>query len=134
MKQIAIVSGKGGTGKTTLTSSLGYLFENLILADCDVDAANLNLIFNAEKKEEYDYSGGQKAIIDQNKCDSCGVCKDVCRFEAISEKDGVFTIDKYACEGCKACVIVCPRNAISLVKELSGKYYYSPKTSLFLLY
>lgn len=129
MKQIAIVSGKGGTGKTTLTSSLGYLFENLILADCDVDAANLNLIFNAEKKEEYDYSGGQKAIIDQNKCDSCGVCKDVCRFEAISEKDGVFTIDKYACEGCKACVIVCPRNAISLVKELSGKYYYSETES-----
>ncbi|SHH18409.1 ATP-binding protein [Thermosipho atlanticus] len=124
MKQIAIVSGKGGTGKTTLSSSLGILFDNAILADCDVDAANLNLMFNSKVLEEHEYYGGKKAIIDHEKCNNCGICKKVCRFEAIVF-DGSYKVDPYACEGCNACVISCPQNAIKLEESLSGKFYYS---------
>ncbi|MBT1247605.1 MULTISPECIES: ATP-binding protein [unclassified Thermosipho (in: thermotogales)] len=124
MKQIAIVSGKGGTGKTTLSSSLGILFDNAILADCDVDAANLNLMFNSKVLEKYEYYGGKKAIIDHEKCNNCGICKKICRFEAIVF-DGSYKVDPYACEGCNACVISCPQNAINLEESLSGKFYYS---------
>jgi MinD superfamily P-loop ATPase len=125
MKQLAIVSGKGGTGKTTLSSSFGALLNNAVLADCDVDAANLNLMFNGELKEKYDYYGGKKAIIDQNKCDKCGICKNICRFEAITFENGIYDVDPYACEGCNACVIACPQDAIRLETALSGEYYYS---------
>ncbi|MBO8160515.1 MAG: 4Fe-4S binding protein [Thermosipho sp. (in: Bacteria)] len=125
MKQIAIVSGKGGTGKTTLSSSLGILFKNTILADCDVDAANLNLMFNSKIIEKYDYYGGKKAVIDPKKCDGCGICKEVCRFEAVIYKNNIYKIDQYACEGCNACVISCPQKAIKLTESLSGNYYYS---------
>ncbi|GAB6189268.1 ATP-binding protein [Marinitoga arctica] len=125
MKQLAIVSGKGGTGKTTLSSSFGELLNNAVLADCDVDAANLNLMFNGELKEKHDYYGGKKAIIDQNKCDKCGICKNVCRFEAITFENGIYDVDPYACEGCNACVIACPQDAIRLETALSGEYYYS---------
>lgn len=125
MKQIAIVSGKGGTGKTTLSSSLGSLLKSTILADCDVDASNLNLMFKTQINERYEYFGGKKAVIDQDKCDKCGICKDVCRFEAINFENNVYKIDSYACEGCKACVISCPTNAIKLVESLSGEYFYS---------
>ncbi|QTA38044.1 4Fe-4S binding protein [Thermosipho ferrireducens] len=125
MKQIAIVSGKGGTGKTTLSSSLGILFENSILADCDVDAANLNLMFNSKVIEKHEYYGGKKAIIVPEKCDGCGICKKVCRFEAIITVSNIYKVDQYACEGCNACVISCPQRAIKLVESLSGEFYYS---------
>ena len=126
MKQIAIVSGKGGTGKTTLSSSFGSLLESVILADCDVDASNLNLMFKTKINERYEYFGGKKAVIDQDKCDKCGICKNVCRFEAIIFEDNVYKIDPYACEGCNACVISCPTNAIKLVESLSCLLYTSP--------
>jgi MinD superfamily P-loop ATPase len=125
MKQIAIVSGKGGTGKTTLSSSLGSLLESVILADCDVDASNLNLMFQTKINEMYKYFGGKKAVIVQDKCDKCGICKNVCRFEAVIFENDVYKIDPYACEGCNACVISCPTNAIKLVESLSGEYFYS---------
>jgi len=125
MKQIAIVSGKGGTGKTTIASSFGVLNDNSLLADCDVDASNLYLLFQPTVEEEFEYYGGKKAIIDQDKCDQCGICKEVCRFEAIKVESGTYTVDPYACEGCNACVISCPQKAIKLEDSLAGRYFYS---------
>ena len=85
MKQIAIISGKGGTGKTTLSASLSYLFQNPVMSDCDVDASNLHLLLSpVELKQSYEYYGGKKAEIDYEKCTNCGICKDTCRFEAVS--------------------------------------------------
>ncbi len=125
MIQITIVSGKGGTGKTTLSGSLISLFENKIAADCDVDASNLSLILNPKIKEKHDYIGGKKALIDQGKCTKCGICKEVCRFEAVNIENGDYIIDEYACEGCNACVVKCPENAIQLLESKAGEYYYS---------
>jgi len=128
MKQIAIVSGKGGTGKTTIASSFGILKENSLLADCDVDASNLYLMFQPKSEEEFKYYGGKKAIIDQSKCDQCGICEKVCRFEAIRAESNTYSIDQYACEGCNACVISCPQEAIRLEDSLAGRYFYSTTT------
>jgi len=126
MKQIAIISGKGGTGKTTLSASLSYLFQNPVMSDCDVDASNLHLLLSpVELKQSYEYYGGKKAEIDYKKCTNCGICKDTCRFEAIDFQQDKYVINEYACEGCKLCVLTCPEKAIKLVENLAGYYYES---------
>ncbi|MFW6119981.1 MAG: ATP-binding protein, partial [Petrotogales bacterium] len=123
MKQIAIVSGKGGTGKTTLAASLIEMFDDHVAADCDVDAPNLFLLINSNVKERHEYFGGKKAEIHDN-CIACGRCKDVCRFDAIIEGTH-YSVDPFACEGCNACVQVCPVDAITMEDSKSGDYYLS---------
>ncbi|UYP01238.1 ATP-binding protein [Oceanotoga sp. DSM 15011] len=125
MKQISIVSGKGGTGKTTLSGALNFLFQNNTAADCDVDASNLYLLLNPKLKKQYDYYGGKKAFIEQDKCIKCGKCQTLCRFDAIDFINEEFKINEYSCEGCNLCVLKCPVKAIELIDNRAGEYYLS---------
>ena len=121
--EIAIISGKGGTGKSSISAAFATLQNEIVLADCDVDAANLYLLFNPVCDEEYAFVTGQKAVINQEKCDSCGVCIDYCRFDAIVEKDHKVAILETLCDGCLLCSRVCPREAIDIVNEDKSRMY-----------
>ncbi|WP_418790660.1 ATP-binding protein [Phosphitispora sp. TUW77] len=117
MKQIAIVSGKGGTGKTTVCASLAELAKNKVIADCDVEAPNLHLLIDSELLREKDFYGSKIAEIDREKCRECGECVTVCRFGAIRD----FSVDEIKCEGCAACVFICPHQAVSITDVITGK-------------
>jgi len=120
MKSVLFLSGKGGTGKTSLAGAFAFLTKDKVLSDCDVDAANLHLLLDPQVKEEGEFQGSKVAVKDEGKCVNCGACRDVCRFHAIDEK---FNIDPYLCEGCGACAYVCPTDAITLVPQVSGRWY-----------
>lgn len=121
MKQLLILSGKGGTGKTTLAGAFIRLAQAKAYADCDVDAPNLHLIAgDLPLPELADYYGMDKAIIDQGLCTECGLCLEHCRFGAIKSEQG-FRVDPYACEGCSVCELVCPVEAIKLVPAIGGE-------------
>ncbi len=120
MKQIVFVSGKGGTGKSTLVASLSLLVQSKALADCDVDAPNLHLLINGKRLRKEDFRGAEQASIDLAKCVSCGVCRDTCRFGAVSEELSIIPI---YCEGCGACALACPAGAISLTEVKTGETY-----------
>jgi MinD superfamily P-loop ATPase len=122
MKQIAVLSGKGGTGKTTITASLAVLAKNAVIADCDVDAPDLHLLLHPQIIESYDFKGSKLAVIDEARCTQCGLCREKCRFDAITES---FQVDPLACEGCGVCMIVCPANAVTLTERISGHAYVS---------
>jgi MinD superfamily P-loop ATPase len=121
LKQVTILSGKGGTGKTTITGSFAALAEEPVLADCDVDASNLHLILNPVVKETIEFRGLNLAEIDPEKCTSCGLCMQLCRFDAIHE----YTVDPIHCEGCKVCVVNCPVDAINFNERVCGPAYLS---------
>lgn len=127
MKQLVILSGKGGTGKTSLTASFAHLAsqskfaDRIVLADADVDAANLELILQSRLLEQDDFHGGQLAVIDQDTCTSCGNCQTVCRFDAIDYAEGLYAVDPIACDGCAACVYQCPNGSISMREQVAGK-------------
>ncbi len=151
VKQLVILSGKGGAGKTTVAAALAHLASgelSLVLADADVDAANLELVLAPTKQEEHDFTGGQVAVIDPAQCTACGVCYDVCRFEAVvpphpyppsslplsSEERGkgaqggedeVYHVDPLACEGCAACFYRCPAGAIRMEEQQDGQWFRS---------
>jgi MinD superfamily P-loop ATPase len=125
MPQISIVSGKGGTGKTTITGAFSYLFKKSVIADCDVDAADLHLIVDPKILKSEIFEGGQTAKIDKSKCAQCGTCIELCRFDAINDN---FEIDPLACEGCGVCVWNCPATAISMEPDNSGEWYVSETT------
>jgi MinD superfamily P-loop ATPase len=122
MKQIVIISGKGGTGKTILTAAFASLVKNAVFADCDVDAADLHLLLKPEIKEKNIFKSGFTAVIEKEKCIECGKCIEVCRFDAIKEN---FFVDSISCEGCAFCSYVCPTQAIKMEENVSGEWFIS---------
>ena len=125
MKELVIISGKGGTGKTSLTGSLATLAHNPVLADCDVDAADLHLLLSPKIQETHAFYSGHEAIIQTERCVACGRCKELCRFDAVDEINEHFIIDPAACEGCGVCVQACPAEAIAFPDSLCGHWYRS---------
>lgn len=122
MKQIVVISGKGGTGKTVITASFAALAENKVMVDCDVDASNLHLLLTPMIKEKHSFRSGLTAVIDKDKCTQCRKCIEICRFEAIN---GDFIVDPISCEGCAFCSFVCPVHAIQMEENLSGEWFIS---------
>lgn len=125
MKRLLVLSGKGGTGKTTVSAALMNLSEAKAVADCDVDAPNLHLVINQDKqhdlnKEVTDFMGGDKALVEADKCIGCGACESHCRFDAMRVVDGYAKVNEFACEGCGVCGYVCPSNAVTLQKDIAG--------------
>lgn len=126
MREVVIISGKGGTGKTTLSASFAYLVgDKAIISDCDVDAANMHLLLDANFKKQEDFFSGELAVIDEKICTNCGNCFDVCRFDAIYVKDNQHYIDKISCEGCHYCSRVCKQEAITMQTQKIGDIYVS---------
>lgn len=122
MKQVVIISGKGGTGKTILTASFAALAKNSCFADCDVDAADLHLLLTPKIKERLEFRSGKTAKINKEKCSKCGKCIEICRFLAIN-KD--YIVDSISCEGCGICSYICPVQAISMEENRSGEWFIS---------
>lgn len=132
MKELVVISGKGGTGKTSVMASLAALAQPVVLADCDVDAADLHLVLEPAVLQRQDFSGGSRATIRSQDCTGCGHCRKVCRFEAIQEQASgadrsrrVFRVDPIGCEGCGLCAKVCPQEAIDFGPSVSGQWYIS---------
>ncbi|MBN2828848.1 MAG: ATP-binding protein [Candidatus Cloacimonetes bacterium] len=126
MKEIVIISGKGGTGKTSITASFAMLAgSDAIIADCDVDAADMHLLLKPDWFMQDDFYSGVAAEIDPEKCIKCGKCEQVCRFEAINHETGQYEVSNLNCEGCGYCGHICPAGAISMVEQNVGKWYVS---------
>jgi MinD superfamily P-loop ATPase len=121
MKEIVVLSGKGGTGKTSIVASFAALAQSKVLADCDVDAADLHLLLRPAFKEEKEFWSGQVAVIDKGKCTECGLCQELCRFEAIRD----FEVDPVSCEGCGFCYQICPVDAIAMEDSMAGHWFIS---------
>jgi len=122
MRQIVVISGKGGTGKTIVTGSLAVLAKNKIMVDCDVDAADLHLLLHPEIKERHEFRSGKTAVIDNTTCFCCGECVRACRFEAIKPD---FTVEPFSCEGCALCSRICPYGAIRMEEKIAGEWFVS---------
>jgi MinD superfamily P-loop ATPase len=132
MPELVVISGKGGTGKTSMVASLAALARPIVLADCDVDASDLHLVLEPIVKESHAFVGGNKARIDSERCMACGKCEELCRFDAIicdgsdvSQAPGTYRVDPLACEGCGVCARFCPEEAIELVPAQSGEWFVS---------
>lgn len=121
MKEIIVLSGKGGTGKTSVVGALAALAERKVLADCDVDAADLHLLLSPLEREKNEFWSGQVACIDPDRCNECGLCEDLCRFHAIKD----FQVDEVSCEGCGLCRHVCPTEAITMRENMAGYWFIS---------
>jgi MinD superfamily P-loop ATPase len=132
MKELVVISGKGGTGKTSIVASFAALAKNAVLADCDVDAADLHLLLDPDIKQTHDFSGGKLAAVVTEKCTGCGRCQEVCNFDAV-QFDGpgndivgkTYTIDPISCEGCGVCVHFCPVDAIEFEDAVNGQWFIS---------
>jgi MinD superfamily P-loop ATPase len=132
MKELVVISGKGGTGKTSIVAAFAHLANNAVFADCDVDAADLHLVLEPKVKQTADFSGGKQASIVTEKCIGCGKCKNLCKFDAI-HLDGpaneliakTYRVDPISCEGCKVCVEFCPVDAIDFNDSINGQWFIS---------
>lgn len=128
-KEIVVISGKGGTGKTSFTASVAALAGDTVLADCDVDAADLAIILDPSIREEGNFSGGKQASVVVEKCIGCGKCFDLCEFGAITRnrtgRDTVYTVDPVACEGCGVCAHFCPQGAVDFSEAVNGRWFLS---------
>ncbi len=126
MKQLVVISGKGGTGKTIISAAFATLAQNKVMVDCDVDAANLYLLLHPEIQEHHQFIGGKKANLNLEKCTQCGECLSICRFSAIEEDNkGKIIIDPISCEGCAVCSHICPVEAIEMEDNISGEWFIS---------
>lgn len=122
MKELVVISGKGGTGKTSLMAAFASVVRNKVLCDADVDAADLHLIMDPKVRERHDFDSGHTALIDPERCTQCGLCRDLCRWEAISED---FVVDPIECEGCGVCYYFCPEKAIDFPLNTCGEWFLS---------
>jgi MinD superfamily P-loop ATPase len=130
MKELVIISGKGGTGKTSLTASFAVLADRPVIADCDVDAADLHLVLSPQIKERHEFRSGRGAVIRRGDCSGCGACLAHCRYDAVKMNgkaagEVAFFIDPVACEGCGVCVRFCPEKAIDFPERLCGEWMVS---------
>ena len=131
MKQLVILSGKGGTGKTSVAAAFAHLAAQgapkirAVLADADVDAANLELVLDPRQVSEEEFWSGQAAVISPGSCTGCGLCAEVCRFDAIIASNGLYRVDDMGCEGCASCMYACPDEAIQMEDQLAGKWFQS---------
>lgn len=125
MKEMVIISGKGGTGKTVLAASIAALAKNKVMGDCDVDASNLHLLLHPEIKERHDFYAGVVPVLDATKCTNCGICQEACRFDAIKTIDNQTVIELVSCEGCGLCARICPVQAIDMRENMCGEWYIS---------
>jgi len=121
MKEVVVLSGKGGTGKTSIAGSFTALARSKVLVDCDVDAADLHLLLQPTTQEKHEFWSGQVAFIDEEKCTWCGLCQELCRFKAITE----FRVDRISCEGCGFCSQICPAQAITMKENMAGHWFIS---------
>lgn len=132
MKELVVVSGKGGTGKTSVVAALAVQAQRLVVADCDVDASNLHLVLQPSVRQRHEFSGGKVARIIPDLCTACGTCEEVCRYDAVHRRaagpqnnEVAFHIEPLACEGCGVCVWLCPTEAIAFEAVVNGEWYVS---------
>ena len=121
MKEVVVLSGKGGTGKTSIVGSFAALAKGAVLADCDVDAADLHLILHPAIQQTQEFWSGQTVFIDEDKCTQCGLCQELCRFKAIKD----FRVNPVSCEGCGFCSHICPAEAITMKENMAGHWFVS---------
>jgi len=125
MREILVISGKGGTGKTSLTAAFAHLAGDHIICDLDVDAPDLHLLLRPDLRQTHDFFAGFEARIEPDKCEACDTCRQMCKFDAIRTGDSGPTIDPFKCEGCKVCVQFCPADAIAFTSKHCGTWYVS---------
>ena len=121
MKEVVVLSGKGGTGKTSIVGSFAALTKSKVLVDCDVDASDLHLLLQPVLQEKHEFWSGQVAFIDEQKCTQCGLCQDLCRYKAIRD----FRVDTTSCEGCGFCFHICPDEAVTMKENMAGHWFLS---------
>lgn len=125
IRELVVLSGKGGTGKTSITAAFALLADKAVLADCDVDAADLHLLLTPMVEQRHAFMSGHEALIRQQDCNGCGICVDSCRFDAIRRNGAVYRIDPVACEGCGVCYRICPVKAIDFPERVCGEWMVS---------